>query len=196
MKLRLCVPFLALAILSGCIVQSINPYFTDDMRIKLPDIQGKWQMVDKDSKDNQKVKPWEFGDDEIMTWDEDQAGSPVEAAYFKVGGTYYMDCMPGKSLGQTDINSYAGMTLIPAHVLMKVELSGDKLVLTPLDIENVIKLTENGTKILKAVKGVGKNSNMIFVSEPSEWVEFLKTNEDNKEIFLSNGAFHFRRIKE
>ena len=194
MKWRFCVPILALGVLSGCIVQSINPYFTDDMRIKLPEIQGKWQMVDKDSKDNPKVKPWEFGEEKIMTWDEEQASSPIEAAYFKVGGTYYMDGIAGDV--ENAVSNYWKMTIIPVHVLMKVELSGDKLVLTPLDLNQIVKLTESGTKILKAVKGIGKDSNMIFVSEPSEWVEFLKTNENNKDIFLSDGAIHFRKIKE
>ena len=100
-----CLCLVAISILTGCVLQSLNKFYTDESRIPLPAVCGEWQGVEKDAKDtneNEKdkvtpmMKPWKFTEDNLVAYDEKNVASNIKTVYFKAGENIFVDCSSGE----------------------------------------------------------------------------------------------------
>ena len=117
---------------SGCIVLSLNPFYTEETKISYTEIEGKWRLlrsVGADVSDSQ-IDHWEFMGDIIESYGEENVHSGLEVVYFEINGTIFMDCMPGE---MEVANEYWSSMVYPLHVLCKVEMKMDTLRLIPMD---------------------------------------------------------------
>ena len=80
---------LSALLLSGC-VQSLNPFYTDDVRIAMPELNGKWTLLDDAGRPKQQ-KDWVFEDGRILTYSEKGGSGILDATWFKVGDQLYID---------------------------------------------------------------------------------------------------------
>lgn len=196
-----CLCLVAMAALAGCIVQSLNKFYTNESRTPLPAVCGEWQPVEKDAKDNEKSKllPWKFTEDNIVTYDEKNVSSNITTVYFKVGENIFVDCSTGELDKEKNncVNGYWLFCLRGVHTLCKVELGGNDLKLVPINSEKLAKMVESKECDLNFVKQDGSEAKeaLLYVSGPAEWLKFLEKFGADKELFKSDSALVFKKIK-
>ena len=199
-----CLCLVAMAILAGCIVQSLNKFYTNESKTPLPAICGDWQPVEKnakEAKDNEKDKlpPWKFTEDNIVTYDEDKVASNIITVYFKVGENIFVDCSPRELDKEKNkcVNGYWLSCIRQVHTLCKVELGGEELKLIPINPDKLAEMVENKECELKSVEqaGSGSTNDLLYVSGPAEWLKFLEKFGADKELFKSNNALVFKKLK-
>lgn len=193
----LCVS--ALAVLSGCVVQSINTFYTDESRVPMPQIVGKWHPVSKEkaNKDEKLPPEWIFAEDNVLTSDEKGIQSELETVYFKAGDSVFVDMSPGKLDDEKNkaVNGYWLMCTAPMHTVCKVEIKGNELKLVPANLKEILKMVETQKCELKTVKGNSKDSVEIFISSSAEWLKFLAKYANDKEVFDEQSALLFKLVK-
>ena len=186
------LPLVLCVLLSGCYVQSINKFYTDDLKVDLPLIEGEWSSVVQigENVSGQKIFPWEFLKDKVKTYDADNNFAELEVAYFKIGDDLFMDFTAGEPRDGVNLFWGAGVTL--THSLCKVILREDELVLIPMDIEWFEKKIKQKDLIFSFVKA-DKNSNYIFTATPGQWVAFLRAHANDKGVFNEKYRFVFKK---
>lgn len=184
--------------LTGCYVQSLNKFYTDNLKIELPQIAGEWISIIHMGKDvsNKKISPWKFTKDTIETYDEDDRYSALNVVYFKIHDNLFMDFTAGNPLkGSEDFFNFfwgAGITL--THSLCKVSIEDDKLIIIPLNIEwfeDRIKEKKLNLSFVKA----DRESNYIFTAPTRQWISFLKKYASDKDVFDEKHRFVFKKKK-
>lgn len=98
---------------------------------------------------------------------------------------------PGKGFEKT-CNAFWIMGVTPVHSLFKIDLKDKTLTLTPMNFEWIGKKIEDKTLKLKYVQA-DEGSLPIFTCSKKEWVDFLKTHANEKELFLAKHALIFTK---
>ncbi|MDT8389688.1 MAG: hypothetical protein RRC34_04165 [Lentisphaeria bacterium] len=182
--------------LCGCYVQSLNTFFTDDLKIELSDIEGQWVSVAQagEAMEGEKITPWVFGEETIGTYDGKNNFSELDVTYFKIGETVYMDFTAGEPGDDFEkvCNSFWVAGITPVHSLCKVILQGDTLVMIPMSYEWFEKRIKEKTLKLHYVKA-GEESLPVFTVSSKEWVAFLKQHGDDKTLFNEKYRYVFSR---
>ena len=195
----LAVMFASIAVLVGCVVQSVHPFYTKEAIVAIPkEMKGEWQQLKESGEPGKDISPWSFTDNTILTVEEKNVKSTLEAVYFKVGESLFVDCTagePDKEL-QKHMNGYWLFSIARIHHVSKVELSGDKLSLTPLNYEWVEKNLKAKNLSLPHVLRKEKDNEEgfpLFTATPKEWMGFLEKYASDKEAFNPKNAFKFQR---
>ncbi len=178
-------------LISGCIVQSINPFYNSANQIPISDtVIGQWQILEKDQSTIQAIKPWIFTpDSKLQTFNEKHIMAEFETIYFKINQNIYMDSIAGDH--EPQISEYWSYHVFPVHVLTKIEIKDNRLILTPLDYDWLMKNIEIGKIKLSFMKGYDKMT--LFNASPEEWEQFLKKYGDNNDAFPENNALYFKK---
>ena len=183
---------LSALLLSGC-VQSLNPFYTDDVRIAMPELNGKWTLLDDAGRPKQQ-KDWVFEDGRILTYSEKGGSGILDATWFKVGDQLYIDTTAHTPESET-VSDWWTFHVMPVHILCKVERDDRKLTFKPLDLEWMKQALTNGLASLPVVKG--KETDMIlFNAAPEQWMQFLKRLGTNEDAFTGGNECAFVRSLE
>jgi hypothetical protein len=193
------LPLLLCSFLSGCYVQSLNKFYTDDLKVELPQIAGEWISRIQAGNDvsDKKISPWKFTEDAIESYDEDDKYSELKVAYFKIGDNLFVDFTAGEpstddSGGVGNIFWGAGITL--THSLCRITIKDDSLIIVPMNIEWFEGKAEDKTLALSFVKA-DKDSNLIFTASAEQWVAFLRTHINDNDLFDDDLTFEFKKVK-
>ena len=187
---RVAVAAVLAAAVSGCL-PSLYPVHTEDSKIELPAIHGKWQMLDENGKVEIET-PWVFGDGEIEAPDSDGVGGTLEVAYFKVGKNVFLDTAPDEA-PEGSVSEWWHIHAMPIHMVSKVDLSGDKLVLTPMHYGHVTDAVEKGAFPLKHLPL--EDDGVLFVASPEEWKAFLAKQGGDTNVFSAEMQYRFKRVE-
>ena len=179
-------------LLSGCIIQSFYPFYTEETKVKLNEINGEWISIIQMGNNIEKkpTSPWLFSDKTIVSYDEKNVKSILECTCFKVGDNLFIDTFAGEPDTKINFLWSAGITLV--HNVCKISLNKNTLVLTPINFEwfeERIKEKKLGLPYVRA----NKDSNYIFTARSEDWVKFLKKHGDNPEVFNKKYNFVFKR---
>lgn len=184
-------------LLSGCYIQSLNKFYTDDLKTELPQIAGEWISIIHMGEDvsNKNISPWKFTKGKIETYDENNKYSELEVVYFKIGDNLFMDFTAGNpSKASKDIgNFFWGAGVTHTHSLCRITFGDDNLVIIPLNIdwfEDRIKEKKLNLSLVKA----DKDSNYIFTAPTDQWISFLKTYASDKDVFSEKYKFVFKKL--
>ena len=173
----------AVLLISGCVVQSLHPFFTKDAVIPLPaKLAGKWDVFDPDDKSIAK-KPWEFQEDgDVITYDDKGRRGKLEATFFKVGEQLYVDATAGGAVEKNQ-GMWHAMTMLPVHVVCKVEISEEEVLLRPLDFKWMKKaLKKEKVKLSKEDVKVEGDDHFVLTASSEQWMKFLEE--------MGDRAFH------
>ena len=86
-----------LIILTGCIIQSFHPFYTDKSKIALPQLNGDWDLVRAWGETaEQGSGPWRIHDDKIKTIDDKGLTAMIHVTFFKVGDRLFCDSIEGE----------------------------------------------------------------------------------------------------
>ncbi|MCZ6690179.1 MAG: hypothetical protein O7H41_11285 [Planctomycetota bacterium] len=169
----------AVMLLSGCVIQSLHPFFTKEAVIPLPEkLKGKWDVFDPDDKSIAK-KPWEFQEDgDVITYDDKGRRGKLEATFFKVGDQLYVDATVGGAVEKNQ-SMWRAITILPIHVVCKVEISKEKVLLRPLDFKWMKKaLKKEKAKLSKEDVKVEGDDHFVLTASSEEWMKFLEETGD------------------
>ena len=184
-------------VVSGCYVQSINTFYTDNAKIDLPELTGEWisEVQMGDSVTNKQITPWTFTTNTVSTYDPYNTYSQLDVAYFIVDGTYFMDSTAGQPQKEDgncgSMYWLSGITLV--HTLCKLEIKTNSLTLTPLNLEWFTNRINEGTLSVPYVKSNYEDSNYIFTATPEDWISFLRKYKDDAGVFDPDLKFVFKR---
>ena len=179
---------------TGCIVQSLNPYFTENSVLEYPEVEGQWILVKEYGKDiiSKNVKPWTIEGGLIQAYNQKDVKSALEATFFKVKDTLFLDIYP-ESPDET-IGFYWTAHLVPVHCVYKVHLEKDRLTLTPLDYEWLKEECREGRVDLQS-QWYNDEKDFLFTASSSEWIVFLEKYRDNPKSFPSEKAYVLKSQK-
>jgi len=184
------------SLLSGCFIQSFQPFYTDDLALDIPAVSGKWLLVKKGNKDVSKdyPQPWVFTDNEITTF-EHNVSSILDVQYFMVADVTFVDLAPSEPDKDKGPNGWWAIHTVPVHSVCKVELQADTLTLTPLNGEWIEEMLEEKKISLSFVTVDSDDDQIVLTSSSEELVKFLKQYGSNAEAFPDNASHYFQRVK-
>jgi hypothetical protein len=144
-KMKALAPVLAAAVLAGCVVTSVSPFYTEKDLVFEPGLVGNWLKQVKDSQ----PEVWKFEKSGELAYRftliEERKATVMEAHAFRLQGQLFVDVF---SIEQ-DIH------VIPPHYLLKVtQLSTTSLQLAQLDNDWLKQfLADNPTAIAHHMVG-------------------------------------------
>jgi hypothetical protein len=177
--------------LAGCIVQSVDRFYTETSVCTLPSIAGDWRLLD-DKASPVSGKPWRFLADTVLTYEKNGAPATIKVQYFKIGDTFFMDSTADEPVDGA--NHWWTMHVFPVHVVSKIELQGDSLTLTPVDyrwLENAIQEKAVTLPHVRSKEG----DTLLFTASSEAWSGFLKKYALDKKVFSGENALRFIREK-
>lgn len=137
--LKTLVPVAVLLLLvSGCYVQSINPYYTDEDLVKDDALIGTWLVKDNSS---DKQEEWAFENNEdnslVLRITKEDATDTVKVRTFELNGVKLMDLYPGESGIDPQTHFISAFQWVPVHLLAKYEVDAEQgqLLVYPLSVE-------------------------------------------------------------
>ncbi|MDZ4857538.1 MAG: hypothetical protein SGI88_01035 [Candidatus Hydrogenedentes bacterium] len=118
----LCLVFLAPLLLAGCMVRSLNPIYTDEDLVQVPEVEGTWKGDDETT--------FSFvreGDGYLFSVKEKESSVTASAHFVRLGSEIYMDLtIPEETFDAMEkLNSGLPMTVglytTPVHVFYQIE---------------------------------------------------------------------------
>jgi len=175
--------------LSGCYIQSLGPFYTEDLLVELPEINGEWIPVQEvDGKIVETgIKPWVLDENEIRTFNQKGVSNKIVVKYFKVNENIFADITVDYEedvVAGGGINEWWLMHLTPIHAVARVDVEAETGVILFRTIsyewmDNFIKTDQTDIPFVKTQDGNWK----IYTASPQEWVEFLKKYGDSEDVF-------------
>jgi hypothetical protein len=197
-SLALHAPAFALAILlSGCWVQSLQPFHTPETTAKVPELAGPWKFVSQfgDDLTRKEIRPWTFGE-KLTAYDRNNVEGTLVYSLFKVGDHVYLDAIAGEPREEST-NAFWHCLVRPVHSLVRVEVKGDELVLLPLSydwLKEKVEAREVSLPVLKSEEVDEKEQpKLLFNASPEQWEQFLKKHGGDEEAFTRKNALVFKR---
>jgi hypothetical protein len=196
------MPFLC----TGCLVQSINPFYVAASKVALPEAAGKWhlvkergQAVDK-SEPKPVINPWTISAGEerngvpyyaVTSFDRSNREGKLYATFFTVDGETYCNVTPAPL---SDANQYWRVNTIQVQLLCKVELKDDVLKLRQINRQWLEKALESKEVAFRVVRT--QRSSVLLNATPEEWKAFLEKYGKTEGVFTDQSLMELHRLKE
>jgi hypothetical protein len=174
----------ALLLSSGCLVLSLQPAYDDDSLAWDPTLIGTWR--DGDDNASLKIDEAEWRSYRLHYEHPSEKGD-VTGLLTIVGDGHYLDVMPARGEDR-------GSFLLPAHAVLRVDLAGDALVLTPLSYDWFADRLRTGRSpggVLSAV--FDQKQNALIVSPTARLRAWLRSQP--KESLAWGAPATFSRVK-
>ena len=182
--------------LASCVL-SRGPFYMPEVEITPPKLEGKWRILDKDGQP-EKTEYWEFKEYLATASDEEGRSCSLQVVYFQAGGLIFADTAPSKN-GCSASHSGSGQTYyqmheIPLHMVSRIEVTGDRLTVRPLNKNRFNQVTRG--------KPVGhwvvqeEYQTLVLYASPADWVTFLGDNGHDDALFPESDQIVFERESE
>jgi hypothetical protein len=181
-------------VLSGCFMQSVRPFYTENLLADMPEMQGAWHLVSQGKEDiSSKYKePWRFSKDRIETFEKGVASSLV-VRYFNVEGSLFADLSPAEPEEGKGPNPWWMMHALAVHSVCSVKPGKDSLSFTPLNGEWLYDRIKEKKILLPYMLAEGLD-HPVLTASPEELVTFLKKYKNDPDVFREENAFNFKRL--
>lgn len=190
--LSIFLPLLMVSALAGCVVHSINPFYTRDLITDIPALYGQWMLRESVFKEGTD-KPWIFSKDSIIIPGIKGASATLSARFFKVNDMVFLDTIAADP--QEDVSLWWTLHISPMHTVSKVVVSDNMFRVIPLDASWMEESVKNKTVTLPSVWHEEQKMH-LFTASGAEWVEFLKKYGSDPNAFPEKDAFVFERPQQ
>jgi len=197
-KYIILILILASTVISGCLLISINPYYTPDTLVRLDNLEGKW--IDKDSIswnfeldttslykltiDETIPKRKKALEDTVPILDNNLFEKLLEMVIFDfragvtlIEGNYFLDLLPEKASG---FSAFHSQHFIYGHSISKIKLKGDTLWMSLLKDEWVKELNDKEKKKIGCIEN---EKNLVLTASTKKLRNFIKKYANDNEVF-------------
>ena len=182
---------LACLALAGC-VPSWNPFYTEKDLVFDPALVGAWRPVE--AKESSK-EAWVFtkaGDKlyQLAQADEEGRKAVFEARLFKLKDHLFLDLYLTKvESDDLKVNAWASFSLVPAHLLLKVEQIQPALKLAAMNPDWMQKFLKKSPDAI--THRVVSDGNIVLAASTGELQEFILAHLSDKDCF--GGTMEMKR---
>ena len=183
-----------LFILSGCVVFSLEPFFTKSNKIMTPEyIISEWipVMLEGNDVSGQDINLWKFENNKVLSFDTKNIAGEISITFFKVNDQLFCDTQ-AESPDNEKLNQYWLYHLYPFHCLCKVSYQNDTLTFLPLNYEWIKGNVKEGKIKVPFVEWKSEDT-ILFTATSEQWESFIKEYGDDQEAFSEEFAFVFRK---
>lgn len=175
-----------LALLAGCIVQSVYPFYTPKDLIFDPALAGRWVKTTAAN------ELWQFSDVGgkfyMLATTDDQSTNCLEAHLFQLKQFQFLDLLT------TNRDPYQ----MPMHLLSKVARNDDKMSLHFLDYGWLSGLLETNPAVLRHIvvpeEPGGTNHCMVYLTaDTKDLQQFLLEHAEDTNAFNAGSAVELKR---
>lgn len=168
---------LSAMILTGCVVQTIQPLFSNKESIQYPPIAGTWTDDDK--------AVWTFTEEaglyECAQTDEKGRTATFKVLAGRIGANVFLDFSIDDSWADNELNSFVGVHLVPVHTFAKVIKTNDGLSLILMDADWVEKYLEQNSKALAHLQIEGRPP--LLTASSADLKKFVSKYADDAKVF-------------
>ncbi len=177
----LCGLFVLVAIIfAGCVVQSIQPLFTEKELIAYPELVGTWTQQEGDKEQGL----WVFAKHEqqydLTHTDEGGRKATFRISVGKIGTNVFFSGFPLDPLPGSELNGVMQAHLVGVFTFVKVLKTNDSLVLLAMDYEWFEKLLKENPK---AIAHVVQDKRPILTASTEELQKFVAKYANDEKIF-------------
>lgn len=176
-----------LAALTGCMLFSLSPFYTDGNRVDVPpEVCGLW------SGDRLHLKILPGGGVEYRSFGEKETVElELQAVFFRIDGSLYADI---SLVGQAPAIDHAVLlgVLAPVHNVYQIKMNGDSLTILWPDFGKLRELCRAGKVKLPHAAPLQKEDPPVFTASPQEWESVLRNHSGA--IFSEKNAVRFQRV--
>lgn len=191
MRAVMAVVCLALvALLPGCVVQSLHPLYTEQQPAFEPALVGVWEEVN-DEGASEDASVWTFEGVENKAYrltaqfGDDRTTQQVHLV--RLGDSMFLDLFPDPP--QDCLEPYA-LSLVGVHLFMRVWLEGDELRLAHLNSDWLDEQIEQGAIVIKH-ESVDEDA-LLLTAATKDLQQLLIKHADNPEMFEDPVLLHRR----
>jgi hypothetical protein len=182
--ISLFIAIASLAACSGCLVLSLQPAYDDDWLAWDPALIGSWR--DADDNASLKIDAAEWRSYRLHYEHPSEKGD-VTGFLTIVGDEHYLDLMPARGEDR-------GSFLLPAHAVLRVDLAGDELVLTPLSYDWFADRLRAGRSPGGALSAIfDQKQNALIISPTARLRAWLRS--EPKDSLAWGAPATFSRVK-
>jgi hypothetical protein len=163
----------------ACLVLSLNPAYEAETIGWEPALLGAW--ADADDKSSMDVEGGEWKSYRIKYVHPIETGT-LTGYLTAIGDERFLDVMPARGEDR-------GSFLIPAHVVLRVKLDGDRLELTPLSYDWMNERLRAGTRIPGIAAVLDQKENALFVSPTAALRAWLRKQPRDGPMFGAAATF-------
>lgn len=180
---------LVACLLAGCVVPSVNSFFTKDLETDMPAIIGQWSLTESSMKEDLN-KQFTFTKDTIITPGEKGSGCILTSHFFKIDDMVFLDLIAAEA---PQNNSFWWVLHItPMHTVSRVIVEEKTMKIIPLNARWMEEEVKTKSVALPAVWH-REQKYYLFTASSAEWVEFLKKYGKDSQAFQEKDAFVFTR---
>ena len=181
--------FLCGAILAGCVVHSIHPFYTAETVTELTELYGEWkleQSIFKEGTEN----PWTISKGVIIIPRDKGGFARLSARFFKINDMIFLDTTADEP--QQDIDLWWMFHISPMHTVSRIITENKTLRIIPLNASWLNDAVRSKSVILQSVWREEMKEN-LFIASSAEWIDFLKKHGSDPQAFPEKDAFVFTR---
>ncbi|HPT17455.1 MAG TPA: hypothetical protein PK388_09250 [Kiritimatiellia bacterium] len=171
---------------AGCVVRSIQPWLSDESRVKEPSLVGAWH----DAKANCTAFFSESDDSDcdydVLLVTDNQDVSRFTASLHKLDELHVLTVGPG------DPDNLNGIVLLPGHLLLKAEMAGDELKLHGIDLDAFRARAEQAQVALAA--GGSQTEGYTLAGDTEEVEAFARAQVADPDFFDAQPLYSFRKL--
>lgn len=164
--------------LGGCVLGSVNPFYTPDLAVEMPELYGDWTYeVNTEPGDSVLVT---ISPGKIAISDKGLPPADSRLTFFKVDGQLFADLYPDEGQFKFDLVGEG----VPVHLVCLVTFKDGRLLFNPLDYEWLIKQAQSGTVDIPYKRSSPQeDADIVLTASPEQWVGFLKTYHSDPQAF-------------
>lgn len=170
----------AALLFSGCVVQSIHPLFAEKDYIAYPSLVGTWTQSD----DGKEEGVWTFVGDskryQLTHTDKKEHKAIFQVAAGKIGTNVFLDFFPDDLLPGSELNEFAAVHLIGAHIFAKAVKTNDALLLIAMDVEWLDKYLEQNPN---GIAHVVQDKRAILTASTEDLQKFVAKHGNDEKVF-------------
>lgn len=185
-KLQLFGVGLVAAFFAGCVVQTINPLFTEKEYISYPTLVGTW--VQKEGDKEQGVWKFEPNGQRYKLTHTDEKGSKAtfDVAAGRIGTNVLLDSFLDDLTPRVEMNDFAAVHFVPIHTFVKIRKTEAGLTLVAMDLEWLAKLLTENPKAIKHTlrsEGHGDDKWPLLIASTEDLQKFVAQHAGDDKVF-------------
>lgn len=171
---------------AGCVVRSLQPWLSDESRVKDPALAGAWHDA--------KAKCTAFfseSDDSHYDYNVLMVTVNKDTTRF-TASLHKLDEQLVLTVGPGDPDNLNGIVLLPGYLLLKAELAGDSLKLYGINLDTFRERAEKAQVAL--VPDGSKNDGYTLAGDTASVEAFVRTQLADPEFFDAEPLYSFQKL--